>query len=33
VYVKDSLIAEGDGKSKQEAEQDAARNALEKKGW
>jgi ribonuclease-3 len=33
VYAKDSLIAQGTGKSKQEAEQDAARNALEEKGW
>jgi ribonuclease-3 len=33
VYVKDMLLAQGSGKSKQEAEQDAARNALEVKGW
>lgn len=33
VYVKDNLLAQGSGKSKQEAEQDAARNALEEKGW
>jgi len=33
VYVKDMLLAEGSGKSKQEAEQDAAQNALEEKGW
>ena len=33
VYVKDALLAEGEGKSKQEAEQTAARAALEKKGW
>lgn len=33
VYVKDMLLAQGSGKSKQEAEQDAARNALEEKGW
>ena len=33
VYVKDQLIAEGEGKAKQEAEQAAARAALEKKGW
>lgn len=33
VYVKDTLLAQGGGKSKQEAEQDAARNALEEKGW
>lgn len=32
-YVKDMLLAQGSGKSKQEAEQDAARNALEEKGW
>jgi ribonuclease III len=33
VYIKDVLIAQGQGKSKQEAEQDAARAALEEKGW
>ncbi|MDZ4225913.1 MAG: ribonuclease III [Patescibacteria group bacterium] len=33
VYVKDYLLAQGSGKSKQEAEQDAARNALEENGW
>ena len=33
VYVKDTLLAQGDGKSKQEAEQSAAREALDKKGW
>lgn len=33
VYAKDTLLAQGEGKSKQEAEQDAARNALEEKGW
>lgn len=33
VYVKDMLLAEGSGKSKQEAEQQAAREALDKKGW
>ena len=33
VYIKDALLAEGDGKSKQEAEQSAARAALDKKGW
>jgi len=33
VYVKDTLLAEGIGRSKQEAEQSAARAALEKKGW
>jgi ribonuclease-3 len=33
VYIKDALVAQGDGKSKQEAEQAAARAALDKKGW
>ncbi len=33
VYIGDTLVAEGKGKSKQEAEQDAARKGLEKKGW
>ncbi len=33
VYVRDTLLAEGSGKSKQEAEQSAAREALDKKGW
>lgn len=33
LYLADLLIAEGSGKSKQEAEQDAARNGLEKKNW
>lgn len=33
VYIKDNLLAQGDGKSKQEAEQSAARAALDKKGW
>jgi len=33
VYIKDTLVAQGDGKSKQEAEQSAAREALDKKGW
>lgn len=33
VYVKDALLGEGIGRSKQEAEQSAARAALEKKGW
>ena len=33
VYLKNTLAAEGDGKSKQEAEQDAARGALAKRGW
>lgn len=33
VYVKEALLAEGSGRSKQEAEQAAAREALDKKGW
>lgn len=33
VFVKEVLLAEGSGKSKQEAEQAAARAALDKKGW
>lgn len=33
VYIKEAMIAQGMGKSKQEAEQDAARLALEAKGW
>jgi ribonuclease-3 len=33
LYLADLLISEGRGKSKQEAEQDAARVGLEKKGW
>jgi ribonuclease III len=33
VYLGDDLVAEGTGKSKQDAEQEAARKALEKKGW
>jgi len=33
VYVGEELVAEGEGHSKQEAEQVAARNALDKKGW
>lgn len=33
VYVREELLAEGEGKSKQEAEQDAARNALKKRDW
>ena len=33
IYFGDDKIAEGEGKSKQEAETNAARNALEKKGW
>jgi ribonuclease III len=33
IYFGDNLIAEGNGKSKQEAEQTAAQAALVKKGW
>jgi ribonuclease-3 len=33
VYLNKELIADGDGKSKQEAEQAAARAGLRKKGW
>lgn len=33
VYVQGELIAQGKGSSKQEAQVDAAKNALEKKGW
>lgn len=33
VKIKDETVATGKGKSKQEAEQEAAQNALEKKGW
>lgn len=33
VKIKDETIALGKGKSKQEAEQEAAQNALVKKGW
>ncbi len=33
VYLKNELIATGEGKSKQDAEQSAARKALEEKGW
>lgn len=33
VYLKNELIATGDGESKQEAEQNAARKALEKREW
>jgi ribonuclease-3 len=33
VYAKDAMLAQGSGKSKQEAEQSAARNAMEEKGW
>lgn len=33
VYLGDDLVATGQGKSKQDAEQIAARTALERKGW
>ena len=33
VYAKDRLLAQGTGKSKQEAEQSAAQAAIEKHGW
>lgn len=33
VYLKKNLIAEGEGRSKQEAEQKAAEHAIEAKGW
>lgn len=33
VYLGTELMAEGEGKSKQEAEQDAAKNALKKMDW
>lgn len=33
IYFGEELIAEGNGKSKQEAETDAAKNALARKGW
>ncbi|HEV8667040.1 MAG TPA: ribonuclease III [Candidatus Paceibacterota bacterium] len=33
VYLSDKLIGKGSGKSKQEAEQSAARAAIEAKGW
>lgn len=33
VFLNKTLVAEGDGKSKQEAEQAAARAGLRKKGW
>ncbi len=33
IYLDDNLVAEGEGESKQEAEQEAAKNALETKGW
>jgi ribonuclease III len=33
VFLNDTEMAQGEGKSKQEAEQDAAKNALAKTGW
>lgn len=33
VYLGNELVAEGEGNSKQEAQREAARSALEKKGW
>ncbi len=33
VYLRDGIVAQGEGRSKQEAEQDAARAALEIRGW
>ncbi len=33
VYVGKELVAQGDGESKQDAEQNAAKEALSKKGW
>lgn len=33
VFLNQELVANGEGTSKQEAEETAARNALEKKGW
>ena len=33
VFLGDSLVAEGEGESKQDAEQSAARHALKEKGW
>lgn len=33
VYVGNEMYGEGEGKSKQDAEQSAAKNALETKGW
>ena len=33
VYLEKELVVSGEGSSKQEAEQDAARKALEAKGW
>lgn len=33
VYIRTMLIAQGEGRSKQDAEQEAARAGLEKQGW
>ena len=33
VFLADEVVAEGEGNSKQEAQRQAAQNALEKKGW
>ncbi len=33
VFINDEMITEGEGDSKQDAEQDAARQALKEKGW
>jgi len=33
VFLGDELIAKGEGSSKQEAEEEAAKNALKRKGW
>ena len=33
VFLGEELVAEGEGLSKQEAQREAAKNALEKKGW
>ncbi len=33
VFLGDELVAKGEGPSKQEAQRDAAKNALETKGW
>ena len=33
VYIKEDLIATGEGSSKQNAEEQAAKNALKEKGW
>ena len=33
VFINDRMLGEGSGKSKQDAEQEAARNALVAQGW